>query len=67
MIGERRGLPAFLAGEALVEEVQDLGHVELDVLEVEVLLVILLHLEQVVELEIEFEEPSVATCGVKSV
>jgi hypothetical protein len=41
-------LPAFLASEALVEEVEHLGDVELDVLEVQILLIVLLHLEEIV-------------------
>lgn len=45
-------LPALLPGKALVQQREDLGHVEQDVLEVEGFLVVLLHFEQVVELKI---------------
>ena len=37
-------LPTFLSRKALVEQSQDLGYIELDVLKVEVLLIVLLHL-----------------------
>ena len=47
-------LPSFLSRKALIEERQNLGNVELYVFEIEVLLVIFLHLEQVVELEVQF-------------
>lgn len=53
-------LPPLLAGESLVEKGEHLGHVELDVFEVELVLVVLLHLEQVVELEVQLQEPAVS-------
>ena len=56
-----RGLPALLPCEAFVQQCQHLGDVELDVFEIQIVLVILLHLEQVVELQIELEETPVAT------
>ena len=53
MVSRKRWrLPALFAGKALVEQGEHLGHVELHVLKVEVFLVVLLHLEKVVELEI---------------
>lgn len=45
-------LPALLPGESAVEKVQDLGHVELHVLKVQVFLIVLLHLKEIVELEV---------------
>lgn len=56
-----RTLPPLLSREALVEQSEHLGHVELDVFKVELVLAVLLHLEQVVELEVEFEEAAVAS------
>lgn len=46
-------LPALLAREALVQQREHFGHVELHVFQVQLLLSVFLHLEQVVELEIE--------------
>ena len=37
-------LPALLPSKALVEECENLGHIELDIFKVKVLLVVLLHL-----------------------
>lgn len=53
-------LPPLLSSEPLVEQGQDLGDVELDIFEIEGLLVVLLHFEQIIELEVEFEQPSIA-------
>jgi len=46
-------LPSLLAREALVEQREDLRYIELDVFEIKVFLAVFLHLEKVVELEIE--------------
>lgn len=51
--------PALLSGKALVEQGQDLGDVELNVFQVQVVQVVLLHLQQVVELQIKLQEASV--------
>ena len=53
-------LPALLPSEALVEQSQDLGNVELDVFQVKFVLVILLHLEQVIQLQIQLKKASVS-------
>ena len=53
--------PPFLAREALVQQRQHFGDVELDVFEVEGFLVVLLHLEQIVEFEVELEQAAVPT------
>ena len=53
-------LPALLSSEALVEQSQHLWHVELDVFKVQVILVVLLHLKQVIQLEVQFEQTPVA-------
>ncbi len=55
-------LPPLLPRKPLVKQRQHLGHVELHVLEVEVVLVVLLHLEQVVQLEVQLEQAAVASC-----
>jgi hypothetical protein len=51
---------SLLPCKALIEEGQYFGNVKLDVLQIKVLLAIFLHLKQVVELEIEFEQSSSA-------
>lgn len=43
-------LPSLLTCEPLVEQDQDLGHVELHVLQVQIFLVVFLHLEKIVQL-----------------
>jgi hypothetical protein len=47
--------PSLLASETLIEERQDLGDVELDVFKVEILLVVLLHFEEIVEFKIKLQ------------
>lgn len=51
----RAALPSLLPGKTLVEKGQDFGHVELDVFEVEFVLVVFLHLEQVVKFEVQLQ------------
>jgi hypothetical protein len=51
-VGKETVLPSLLPCEALVKKNQDLRNVELDVFEIKVFLVVLLHLEQIVELQI---------------
>lgn len=55
--------PAFLPREALVEQGQDLRHVELHVFQIQVFLIVLLHLEQVVEFEIKLQQATGTTCA----
>lgn len=55
-------LPALLPREAFVQQRQDLWHVELDIFQVQVILIVLLHLKQIIKLEIQFKETSIATC-----
>lgn len=53
--GERSGisaLPTSLSGEFLIEQNQELGHIESDVVEIEIVVAVLLHLQEVVQLEI---------------
>jgi hypothetical protein len=54
-------LPALLPCEPLVQQIEHLRDVELDVLKIQIFLVVLLHFEQIVKLEIELEKSSVAT------
>lgn len=58
-------LPSLFAREALVEKNKHFRDVELDVLEVKVFLVVLLHFEQIVELEIQLEQAPVAALVVQ--
>ena len=47
---------SLLPCEALVEQRQDLRDIKLDILEIEIVLAVLLHLEQVIELQIKLEQ-----------
>jgi hypothetical protein len=47
-------LPALLPSESLVEKSKNLGNVELDILQVKVILVVLLHLKQIIQFQIQF-------------
>lgn len=57
-------LPALLASEALIQEHEHLGNVELDVLQIQVFLVVLLHLQQIVQLQVQLEQAAVAALVV---
>lgn len=61
LVQEDAGLPPLLPGKALVEQRKDLGDVELDIFQVKVVLVVLLHLEQIVELEVELEQATITS------
>lgn len=54
-------LPCPLSGEPFVEQSQDLGNVELYVFKVEILLSVLLHLEKIVQLEIQLEKTPITS------
>lgn len=58
-------LPSLLSRKSLVEQGKHLGYVELHVFQVKLILIILLHLKQIVQLKIEFQKTSVATYGKK--
>jgi hypothetical protein len=47
-------LPPFLSREAFIQKSQNLWYIELDVFEIKIFLVILLHLEQIIELQVKF-------------
>lgn len=49
-------LPTLLARKALVEEGKHLGDIELNVFQVKVLQVVLLHLEKVVQFEVKLQQ-----------
>lgn len=53
-------LPPLLSCEPLVQESEDFWYVELNILKIKIVLVVLLHLEQVVEFEIEFEQSAIS-------
>jgi hypothetical protein len=55
-----RNLPPLLPSKSLVEQRKDFGDVKLNVFEIQLVLVILLHLKQIIELEVEFEQSSVS-------
>lgn len=54
-------LPALLPREPLVQQCEDLGDVELNVLQIQIVLAVFLHFEQIVQLQIQFEESSCAS------
>lgn len=60
-------LPSLLSCESFVQKREHLGHIELHILQVEIFLVVFLHLQQVVKLEVELEKPACATCQVVSI
>lgn len=49
---------SLLPCETLIEKSQYFGNIELDILQIKVLLAVLLHLKQVVELQIKFKQSS---------
>lgn len=61
MRSKNRLLPSLLSSKTLVEQGKNFGDVELDVLQIKVILAVLLHLEQVIELEVKLQEASVTT------
>lgn len=58
--------PSLLASKSLVEQCEHFGDIELHVFEIELILVVLLHLQQVVEFEVKLQKTTVATCQVIS-
>lgn len=60
---EESGLPALFPSKSLVKKCQNLGDIKLHVFQIKIFLTVLLHLEQVVQLEIEFKKPTIATCA----
>lgn len=53
--------PTLFASKAFVEERQYFGYVELDILKIQFILIVFLHLEQIIEFEIELQQTSVTT------
>lgn len=49
-------LPAFLSRKALVEQSKDFRNVELHVFQVEIFLIIFLHLQKIVKLQVQFQQ-----------
>lgn len=58
-------LPTLLSCESLVQEGKDLGDVELDILQIQIILIVLLHLEQIVQLEVKLKQATVTSCGLR--
>ena len=54
-IGQVSKSPSFLSRKPLVEQSQDLGHVELYIFEVESFLIVLLHFEKIVQFKVKLE------------
>jgi hypothetical protein len=64
IVGSVRSSPASLSRETLVEQRKDFRHVELNVLQVQVFLALLLHLQQVVELQIQLQKTPITALVV---
>jgi hypothetical protein len=61
-MGARAGLsPALLACKTLVEKGEDLADIELDIFEVEILLVVFLHLQEIVKFQVQLQQSTVAS------
>ena len=54
-LGHVAPLPPLLSCKSFVQECKHLGDVELDILQIEVLKVVLLHLQEIVQLEIKLQ------------
>ena len=61
-VGEVADLPALLASKPLVQECQNLGDIELDILKIKVLEVVFLHFQQVIEFQIKLQKSASTTC-----
>lgn len=66
VVGSLRSSPAPLSREALVQQREDFRHIELDVLQIQVFLALLLHLEQVVELQVQLQKTPVTALVVQT-
>jgi hypothetical protein len=53
-------LPSLLPREALIQQHQHLTDIKLDILEIQILLVVFLHLQQIIKLEIKLEQAAIA-------
>lgn len=51
-------LPALLSRESLIQQSKNFGNVELNVLQIKIFLILLLHFEEIIKFEIEFEQTS---------
>lgn len=58
-------LPPLFSSKPLVQQSEHLGNIELNVFEIELILVVLLHLEQVIQLKVKLQKTSVATFVVE--
>ena len=55
-------LPAFFPCESFVQKSKDFCDIELNIFKVKIVLVVLLHLKEVVKLQIKLKQPSAAPC-----
>lgn len=53
-VSRRTYLPALLSRKPFVEQSQDLGDIELDILQVKVLEVVFLHFQKIIEFQVKF-------------
>lgn len=60
-------LPALLSRKALVEQGQDFRNIELHIFKVKVFLIVFLHLQEIVKLQVEFQQTSSSTCKTVSI
>lgn len=59
--GWENTLPALLTREAFVQKRKHLGDIELNIFQVKVFQAVLLHLEQIVEFEVQLQQPTSTT------
>lgn len=55
-------LPPLLSCKSFVQECQNLGDVELNILKVKILEIVFLHLQEIIELQIKFQQATGSTC-----
>jgi hypothetical protein len=54
----------LLPSKSLVEQGQDLRHIELHIFEVQVILTVFLHFQEIIKLEIKLEKTTGTTCSL---
>lgn len=52
-------LPPFLSCEALIKKSENFWYIELDIFQVEIFLIVLLHFKQIVKLEVKLQKTTI--------
>lgn len=55
MRSKNRLLPSLLSGKTFIEQGKYFGDVELDIFQIEVVLAVFLHFEQIIKLQVKFQ------------